>query len=328
MLSIIVAVHNQIGHNRLFLEGIRRYTAGSYELIIVDNHSTDGSREYFEENGCRVIRNEVNLCYPESMNQGIRLARGEHLCFLNNDVYVGPNWNQLLIEALDKHNLDVVSPLGLEQMPTNALTGWMYDRWAAIGQGRHPGRSEPQLRELVCRMYGDWERFCAEIYQAFRSRLIEGIVGSCVLIKRSLLEKIGPWDERIQAADWDIYFRVRKREAEVGDVHRVMIVGWSFIHHFIRATVKGKHEPFACRHLRLSLDEKWKREEQMKLWYKPWDFSPDPSSKRPFGRMRGRFGKSLKKIRQGVRRVFARRSTPADPGRTLEIYRGKFRELG
>ena len=61
MLSIIVAVHNQIGHNRLFLEGIGRYTTGPYEVVVIDNHSTDGSAEFFESQGCRVIRNASNL---------------------------------------------------------------------------------------------------------------------------------------------------------------------------------------------------------------------------------------------------------------------------
>ena len=52
MLSIIVAVHNQLGHDQLFFEGICRYTTGPYEVIVVDNHSADGSAEFFEVNGC------------------------------------------------------------------------------------------------------------------------------------------------------------------------------------------------------------------------------------------------------------------------------------
>ena len=64
MLSIIVAVHNQLGHNRLFLEGIRRYSTGPYEVIVVDNHSTDGSAEFFEANGCQVIRKRWLLVSP------------------------------------------------------------------------------------------------------------------------------------------------------------------------------------------------------------------------------------------------------------------------
>ena len=64
MLSMIVAVQNQIGHNMLFLEGIRRYTTGPYEVIVVDNHSTDGPAEFFEANGCLVIRKSWLLVSP------------------------------------------------------------------------------------------------------------------------------------------------------------------------------------------------------------------------------------------------------------------------
>ena len=117
MLSIIVAVHNQIGHNQLFLQGIRQYTTGAYEVIVIDNHSTDGSAEFFESEGCRVIRHDRNLCYPESMNAGSRLAKGDWLCHINNDLFVAPNWNQRLIGAMERHRLDAASPLGLEMMP-------------------------------------------------------------------------------------------------------------------------------------------------------------------------------------------------------------------
>ena len=55
-LSIIVAVHNQLGHNQLFLEGIQRYMTGPYKVIVVDNHSTDGSAEFSEANEWHVIR--------------------------------------------------------------------------------------------------------------------------------------------------------------------------------------------------------------------------------------------------------------------------------
>jgi glycosyltransferase involved in cell wall biosynthesis len=72
MLSIIVAVHNQLGHNRLFLEGIRRYSTGPYEVIVVDNHSTDGSAEFFEANGCQVIRKRWLLVSPSRIVERYR----------------------------------------------------------------------------------------------------------------------------------------------------------------------------------------------------------------------------------------------------------------
>lgn len=328
MLSIIVAVHNQIGHNQLFLQSIRQYTKGNYEIIVIDNHSTDGSAEFFETNGCRVIRNEVNRCYPESMNQGIKVARGDYLCFLNNDVYVGTDWNGRLIEAMEKFGYDAVSPLGIELMPTRELTDWMHGRWAAIGYGRHSGKTSKQLKKLIDLMYGSWERFCSEIHQFFYPRVFEGILGPCVVVKRALLDKIGLLDERVQAADWDLYYRIRKREEETGDVHRVMTIGWSYVHHFIRATVKSSPEPFACKHPRLSIDEKWPRDEQAKLWYKPWDFAlHSPEKHSIVKKVSSRLRKTYNKIIREIMRSPARQWMPSNPDRVIDMYRKQFQAM-
>lgn len=123
MLSVVVAVHNQIGHNQLFLQGIRKYTTGPYEVVVIDNHSTDGSAEFLESQGCRVIRNAKNLCYPESMNLGTRNSTGDYVCHINNDLYVGPNWNGRLIEAMERFQLDAITPLGAGNDADSGIDG-------------------------------------------------------------------------------------------------------------------------------------------------------------------------------------------------------------
>ena len=327
MLSIIVAVHNQLGHNRLFLEGIRRYTTGPYEVIVIDNHSTDGSAEFFEANGCQVIHSEKNLCFPESMNLGFRQSKGEFLCQINNDLYVAPNWNGFLIDAMERHHLDAASPLGLEMMPTPRLTDWVQGRWAAIGQGRlSSGKAEQRLRTMLREMYGDWEQYCQETHRAFAQQLFEGIVGSCVMIRRATYEKIGLLDERIQAADWDLYYTLRKREETVGDVRRCMVVGASFVHHFMRATLKGKREPFACAHEKLSIDQKWDKAEQARLWCKPAELSAVRSS--ALQQVRRRLLKPIRKLVQELDRACAWRWLFVSPSRIVAQYRRQFITLG
>jgi GT2 family glycosyltransferase len=326
MLSIIVAVHNQLGHNKLFLDGIRRYTTGEYEVIVIDNHSTDGSSEFFEANRCRVIRNPVNLCYPESMNLGIREAKGEFLCLINNDLYVGPNWNGILVDAMNASGLDVVSPLGVEMMPTPSLTNWTHDRWAAIGRGRlSTGKGEPQLRRMIRQMYGDWEEFCGEIQRSFGGLTFDGLHGACVMMRRSLIDRIGYLDERLQAADWDLYFTLRKREEEKRDVRRYMMVGGAYVHHFVRATMKGRREPFACTHPRLSIDEKWTSDEQTRLTFRS---NAGQTSSRSAARAKVRQGKKLlSKVVRYVDGVFAWRWLLQSPERILGLYRHKFQTL-
>ena len=321
MLSIIVAIHNQLGHNQLFLEGVRRHTTGPYEVIVIDNHSTDGSAEFFDENGCRVIRNDRNLCYPESMNLGSRAASGEFLCHINNDLYVAPNWNGYLIEAMERHRLAVASPLGLEMMPTAAVTDWMQGRWAAIGQGRlSSGKGIDQLRTMIQAMYGDWERYCGEVHRAFSGMVFEGIVGSCVMLRRSAYEALGGLDERIQAADWDLYYTLRRRERLVGDMKRCMVVGDSFVHHFIRATVKSKREPFACTHERWMIDRKWSQAEQAELWYKPAEFAAESVGQQLVRHV----VKPVRKLVQEVDRATAWRRLWVSPDRVVKQYRRQF----
>jgi glycosyltransferase involved in cell wall biosynthesis len=58
MISIITAVHNQLAMNKLFMQSLRKYSAMDFELIIIDNASTDGSADFFEAAGAKVIRND------------------------------------------------------------------------------------------------------------------------------------------------------------------------------------------------------------------------------------------------------------------------------
>jgi GT2 family glycosyltransferase len=117
MISIITAVHNGLAFNKIYLEYLRRYTTNPFELIIIDNASTDGTREFFAaQDECVVIANEDNYSYPFCQNQGIRAAKGEFLFFLNNDLIVSPQWDERLITALRIHNLDIISGAGIENL--------------------------------------------------------------------------------------------------------------------------------------------------------------------------------------------------------------------
>jgi GT2 family glycosyltransferase len=74
-----------------------------YEVILVDNASTDGSADYVEQffPKVQVIRNETHRGFGQGNNMGVRGARGKYLAFLNSDTAVEPGWLEALIAALE-----------------------------------------------------------------------------------------------------------------------------------------------------------------------------------------------------------------------------------
>ena len=265
-LSVIVAVRNQRAHNELFLETLRASASVRTELIVVDNSSADGSAEFFKAAGVRVISTSGNLCYPESMNLGLREAGGEYVGFLNNDIVVGPGWDGELIGALNRHRLPVVSPAGIERMPNSELTRAVQERWRLVKRRIGPIATTDDLRAAVRLMYGNWEAFCRHVKAAYQDQLVSGIVGSCVVTRRSFMQAMGGWDTRVQAADWDLYLRVRERADTAGDIGPPMIAGWVYVHHYVQATRRGERSPFTCTHPKLTVQEKW-GEAAIRRWF-------------------------------------------------------------
>jgi len=259
MLSIITAIHNQLPVNRLFWEHLKRYTATPFELIIIDNASTDGSAEFFESVGARVIRNAVNYSYPVSQNQGIAVAKGDWFGFLNNDIIVSPDWDRHLMDNMTANNLEVATCCGLEQLETQEATQAVKRRWKRIkGICSLFGINAFSLRLMHRWMYrGDWKGFCADRYRRFRLQAAEGFVGNTVMMTRSALDKLGPWDETMQGADFDLYLRSKKRALEQGDIQPMHIALDTFNHHFIRLTVKARPPQFADAGNLLKLEQKW-----------------------------------------------------------------------
>jgi GT2 family glycosyltransferase len=260
LLSIITAIHNGLAFNQLFYESLAKYTVHPFELIIIDNASTDGSREYFESIGAKVIYNDVNYSYPYCQNQGIAIAKGDYLFFLNNDLILSHRWDEILIEVSQRHGADVLSASGIENLGNKKDTQAIDRKWKRT---KNPlmvfGFGKKNLAFMHKMMYGNWEKFCAKKFEKHHWDVVEGIVGNNVMMTRRGLDILGLWDERIQSADFDLFMRTKKRALDVGDIKPCQIALGVFIHHFSRMTSKYavKPKPFADQHKMIGLNEKW-----------------------------------------------------------------------
>lgn len=105
-ISVVVPVYNVELYVRDTLESLRRQTTEDFEVIVVDDGSTDGTLKIvreFSELRVRLIQHETNKGLAEARNTGVRSARGDYVALLDGDDMALPNRLTLQAKALDEN---------------------------------------------------------------------------------------------------------------------------------------------------------------------------------------------------------------------------------
>ena len=102
MISIIILNWNGKHHLEECLSSVLKQTYKDYEVIVVDNGSTDGSQEYISSRfpSVSLICNDQNYGFCKGNNIGIKASKGEYIVLLNNDTVVEQDWLQQLYECM------------------------------------------------------------------------------------------------------------------------------------------------------------------------------------------------------------------------------------
>jgi hypothetical protein len=201
-VSIIMPVLNQVELTKICVESIKNNTpAGDYEVIAVDNASTDGSADYLSKEGARVIRNTKNLGVAYAWNQGVKAAGGDYVCIINNDIVASAGWLGAMLEYYEKHpDSGIVSP---------------GTRWGEMDY--------------------DFESYAGSYVKQMRGVEKDGYAGWCMLVKKDRFEKAGMFCEDYRVGtceDTDFYLSLNKAG------YKSRIIGDSFVHHFGSRTLK------------------------------------------------------------------------------------------
>ena len=103
-VSAIVVNWNGKNYLGECLESLRKQTFLNFEIIVVDNGSTDGSVEYIRSHfpECLIIQNPSNNGFGKGNNQGIKKAKGEYIALLNNDAQAVCLWLEELVKAAEE----------------------------------------------------------------------------------------------------------------------------------------------------------------------------------------------------------------------------------
>lgn len=200
LASVVIPVFNRIELTRDCLDALRAYTSGNYEIIVVDNASSDGTTEWLAEQektgALRHIINTVNHGFSRACNQGAQAARGSLVLFLNNDTKVTPGWLEAMTQAAQRPHAGIVGAklLYADNRIQHAGIGFIN------GIPDHPGRfAAPDAPEVN------------------KFRELDMVTGACLMIHRDLFLQLGGFDEiyRNGVEDIDLCLRVRSANRKV-----------------------------------------------------------------------------------------------------------------
>ncbi|MDN4620954.1 methyltransferase domain-containing protein [Paenibacillus sp. PsM32] len=211
--SIIILTFNKLEYTQLCIESIRKYTtSGSYEIVVVDNNSNDGTRPWLgEQTDIITIFNDENLGFPKGCNQGIEVANGDDILLLNNDVIVTEGWlDNLQLCLYNSEDIGAVGPV------TNNCSYY---------QSIDVDYKDIASMQVFAKNYNKpdstkWEQ---------RLKLI----GFCMLIKGEVVRKIGILDEIFTPGNFeDDDYSYRMMNAG----YKLILCKDTFVHHFRHVT--------------------------------------------------------------------------------------------
>lgn len=208
--SIIVLSYNNLNYTKQCIESIRKYSSNeNYEIIVIDNNSNEETKNWLKNQyDIKLQLNTSNRGFPGGCNDGIKLANPKNdILLLNNDIVVTSNWLTNLRTALySNENIGAVSPI------TNSSSYW-------------------QSIPINYKTIDEMQDFASKINISNKANWEERImlVGYSLLIKRSVLNKVGLLDE--------IYFPGNFEDDDyclriITAGYKLLLCRDTFVHHY------------------------------------------------------------------------------------------------
>lgn len=213
-LSVIIVNWNTKEMTADCLSSIFEFTKGiNFELIVVDNGSTDGSSQFLKKKfpQVKLILNKENLGFTKANNQGIKVAKGEYILLLNSDTYLIENSLKNLVEkARSLNNLGALGPLLLNEDHSIQQSVGFFPHlpqvfWWMSFIDDLPGGSALKPYHV------DHDSFYKQ------ERQVDWVTAAAILVPSKIISQIGPLDENIfmygEEVEW--CFRIKKSKYQV-----------------------------------------------------------------------------------------------------------------
>ncbi len=231
-MSVIIVTWNGRAHLETCLPALAAQQDVDFEVVLVDNASTDGTAEYVARRfpSVRVVRLAENRGFAGGNNAGVGVATGRYIALLNNDTRPDPRWLATLRRACAEDPLCGIATSRIVYMHDPAILDSAGDGMTRWGGAFKRGHGQPAA--------------------AFaHSGPVFGACGAACLMRRELFEELGGFDEDffVSHEDVDLSYRAQLRGC------RCLYVADAVVRHVGSATM-GPHSTFAVFHGQRNLE--------------------------------------------------------------------------
>lgn len=183
LVSVVIVTWNGLALLERFLPSVIATEYPSFEVVIADNHSDDGTADWVREHHpfVTVVRHPENLLFAAGNNEAVPHARGEVVVFLNNDVEVPGGWLHPLVEALQEPGVGAVQPK-LLQLDRSTF------EYAGASGGFLDAYGFPFTRGRV------FEKVERDVGQYDDARDVTWATGAALAMRREAFESVGGFD--------------------------------------------------------------------------------------------------------------------------------------
>jgi GT2 family glycosyltransferase/glycosyltransferase involved in cell wall biosynthesis len=202
-VSIIIPAFNKVSYSysclKSIYEKIDPITNPSFEVVLVDNGSSDDTPILGKIKNIVYVRNEENLGFVGGCNAGLAASKGEYVIYLNNDAEVTPEWLTSLYDTIESD--ESIGIVGSKIIYPN---GVLQEAGGVI------------FKDADGLNFGKFDQ--AESYQYNYVREVDYCSGASIIIRRDLMNKFGGFDKLYHPAyyeDTDLCFKVRKEGLKV-----------------------------------------------------------------------------------------------------------------
>ncbi len=182
-LSIIVVTWNTASTTLSCIKSIKRHLSGfNYEIIVVDNGSTDNTLSLIKtEKNLKIVKNKTNLGFGKGNNLGAKIAKGKYLLFLNSDMEIPDDKLIDMYKYLGQNpNIGIIAPKFLNSDLSEQGSVW-----------------PPQTLLKAFKEFWLGQRLYSKfVPQSTQPIEVFSVSGGAIMIKRSLFETVGSWDTR------------------------------------------------------------------------------------------------------------------------------------